>query len=156
MTIDPFAAVNDEPQNAPAETTPTPEPTPKENRPMAVSDQSKLTLTLKGGAGFDSPWIVIHADGPGEALNILNDESLKSLMEVSQNAAKHFVSKNQIGAAPAQANNGQPAGATQAPNGETPPPGYVFKSGFSNKTNKPWKAFMPIDKNSGLEVKWLR
>lgn len=111
---------------------------------MTVSDQSKLTLTLKGGAGFDAPWIVLHAESPSEALQILNDESLKTLMEVSQSAAKHFVSQNQIApAAPAQAANGQPAGSQQAPAGSPAcPPGWTFKSGIS-KAGNPYKGYFP-------------
>lgn len=156
MSNDPFASApaQDEAQQ---ETTPTTTETSKEKpltAPTTVTDQSKLTLTFKGGAGYDAPWVVVHANNPSEANAIVLDEEFKTLLETVQRVGGAFG-----GMAPnkpaAPASNGQPAGASQAPNGETPPPGYVFKSGMG-KNGKPWKAFMPIDRNSGLEVQWLR
>lgn len=157
MTNDPFATApaQDEAQQ---ETTPTTE-TSKE-KPLTTlapaTDQSKLTLTFKGGAGYDAPWVVVHANNPAEANEIILDEDFKSLLENVQRVGGAFgeMAPNKP-AAPAKKSNGQPAGAAQAPNGETPPPGYMFKSGIG-KNGKPWKAFMPIDRNSGLEVIWLR
>lgn len=156
MSNDPFASApaQDEAQQ---ESTPTTE-TSKE-KPLTtttVTDQSKLTLTFKGGAGYDAPWVVVHANNPSEANAIILDLEFKELLETVQKIGGSFgeMAPNKP-AAPANRSNGQPAGATQAPNGETPPPGYVFKSGMG-KNNKPWKAFMPIDRNSDLEVIWLR
>lgn len=155
MSNDPFASApaQDEAQQ---ETTPTTTETSKEKpltAPTTVTDQSKLTLTFKGGAGYDAPWVVVHANNPSEANAIVLDEEFKTLLETVQRVGGAFGGMKP--AAPAGQSNGQPAGASQAPNGETPPPGYVFKSGMG-KNGKPWKAFMPIDRNSGLEVQWLR
>lgn len=157
MSNDPFASApaQDEAQQ---ETTPTTIETSKE-KPLTtptVTDQSKLTLTFKGGAGYDAPWVVVHANNPSEANAIILDLEFKNLLENVQKVGGSFggMAPNKS-AAPAGQNNGQPAGANQAPNGETPPPGYTFKSGIG-KNGKPWKAFMPIERNSGLEVIWLR
>lgn len=115
-------------------------------------DQNKITVTLKGGAGYDAPWVVVHAANATDALETLNDEDLKTVLERAKKIGAFFA-----GGAPAQApaSNGQPAGAAQAPGGQTPPEGYVFKSGVSKKNGRPWQAFMPIDRNSGLETIWL-
>lgn len=155
MSNDPFASAPAQDEAQQENTTPTIQ-TSKE-KPLTtatVSDQSKITLTFKGGSGFDAPWTVVHANNPTEAKEIILDEDFKELLKLVQQVGGAFV-----GMAPdkpaAPAGNGQPAGANQAPGGETPPPGYVFKSGMG-KNGKPWKAFMPIDRNSGLEVQWLR
>lgn len=116
-------------------------------------DQNKITVTLKGGAGYDAPWVVVHAANATDALETLNDEDLKTVLERAKKIGSFFAGGSAGAQAPA--NNGQPAGASQAPGGQTPPEGYVFKSGVSKKNGRPWQAFMPIDRNSGLETIWL-
>lgn len=148
MAKDPFANADEAQQT----TNPTTE-TKKETTVSATPSpdtQSKIVTTLKGGAGFDAPWIVIHSDSVGEALEVLNNENIGDLMDAAQKAAAKF---NNGKPAPSRG-GGKPAGATQAPNGQEPPEGYVFKSGVG-KNGRAWKAFMPIDRNSGLEVIWL-
>lgn len=126
----------------------------KENSMDIVSeDQNKITVTLKGGAGYDAPWVVVHAANATDALETLNDEDLKTVLERAKKIGSFFAGGSAGAQAPAS--NGQPAGATQAPGGQTPPEGYVFKSGVSKKNHRPWQAFMPIDRNSGLETIWL-
>lgn len=150
MAKDPFANADEAQQT----TNPTTE-TKKETTVSATPSpdtQSKIVTTLKGGAGFDAPWIVIHSDSVGEALEVLNNENIGDLMDAAQKAAAKF---NNGKPAPApRRGGGKPAGATQAPNGQEPPEGYTFKSGVS-KNGRAWKAFMPIDQTSGLEVIWL-
>lgn len=143
---DPFA-------DAPTDVEATKTPAPKKETVLSEDTQSKIVVTLKGGAGFDAPWIVVHADDPADATAQLSDESLDKLIEATKAAAAKFHDGK---AAPARggASNGKPAGATQAPNGQTPPEGYVFKTGVG-KDGRTWKAFMPIDRNSGLDVIWL-
>ena len=126
----------------------------KENSMDIVSeDQNKITVTLKGGAGYDAPWVVVHAANATDALEILNDEDLKAVLERAKKIGSFFAGGSAGAQAPAS--NGKPAGASQAPGGQTPPEGYVFKSGVSKKNGRPWQAFMPIDRNSGLETIWL-
>lgn len=116
-------------------------------------DQNKIIVTLKGGAGYDAPWVVVHAANATDALETLNDEDLKTVLERAKKIGAFFAGGSAVAQAPAS--NGQPAGAAQAPGGQTPPEGYVFKSGVSKKNGRPWQAFMPIDRNSGLETIWL-
>lgn len=157
MTIDPFATANDQAET-PAENT-----TKETNVTNTVSDQDKIVTTLKGGSGYDAPWIVIHSDSPEDALETLNNPAMEDLINRTQEVGKFFAKLGNP--APARGNNGggggggnrskgKPAGATQAPDGQQAPEGYVYKSGVS-KAGKPWEAFMPIDRNSGLKPIWL-
>lgn len=157
MANDPFATETavDEAQQ------PTPETKPetkkkttkkKETATVAENTEGKIVVTLKGGKGYEAPWIVIHANDVNEANEHLNDENLAELIKQTKKVSEFF-----NGGANTQAASGpkgQPQAATQAPNGQTPPDGYEFRSGVS-KAGKPWKAFMPIDRNSGLKPIWL-
>lgn len=154
MSTDPFATMTDEPTQAPATTVTT---ITKENPITTTDTQSKIVATLKGGSGYDAPWIVVHANDAGDAVETLKDPAMKELLELTQNVGEKFVEMGPT--KPARSNGGgnrggKPAGAAQAPNGQEPPEGYVFKSGMS-KAGKPWKAFMPADRNSGLQPIWL-
>lgn len=156
MAADPFAAAAEQELNKEAEAsnTDTNTSTKKETSSMTTADsQDKIVVTLKGGSGYDAPWIVIHADTVEQATEILKDEAAKELIDQTKKVAGYFSAGSGKSSGGKQY-KGKPAGASQAPNGQTPPEGYVFKSGISQK-GKPWKAFMPIEKNSGLEVIWL-
>lgn len=154
MSNDPFAAVPTDETNQDLANNTNTTPTQKEsivtNTPQT---QAKIVATLKGGSGYDAPWIVVHADTPEEAATALKDPAMKELLELTQNVGSKFVGMAPAKAAPAQS-TAAPAAATAAPGGQTPPEGYVFKSGMG-KNGKMWKAFMPIDRNSGLPVQWL-
>lgn len=153
---DPFAdAPADEPQGDPWG--PPPEEAPKKapakkatvKSPKVASDsEGKVVVTLKGGSGFDAPWIVIHAADLADAEDQFTGENavvLASLMERAQLAAKKFTAlapekahaAAPRAAAPAEA-QGPPAGAPPAPG-----PDWTFKSGVSKATGKPWKGWMP-------------
>ena len=127
--------------------------TTKENKNVTVqNNEGKVVVTLKGGKGYEAPWIVIHADDVEDALEQVNNKQLGELIDQTQKVAEYF-----NGGANTQAANGpkgQPQAATQAPNGQTPPEGYEFKSGVG-KNGRAWKAFMPIDRNAGLDPIWL-
>jgi hypothetical protein len=117
--------------------------------------EGKLTVTLKGGPGFDAPWIVIHATDAEDALDVFNQDAttLAALMEKVQNAGKFFT-----GLAPAKAVGGGGAPArpgAEAPAGvaAAPGPDWVFKSGVG-KTGKTWKAWMP-PRGSDEQPVWL-
>lgn len=156
--IDPFedVTVDDAPEPF------TDEPTPKKAAakkaaPKKVeqsSDREGVTVTLKGGAGFDAPWIVIHASDINDAYEQLSGDNasvLAKLMDRTRHAASHFTSLGggQAPAAPA-ARPGQepPAGV-----GEAPGPDWTFKSGVG-KNGKTWKAWMPPRGSSESPV-WL-
>lgn len=38
-----------------------------------LSDRDRVTVTMKGGTGFDAPWIVLHAKDVDEANRLLDD-----------------------------------------------------------------------------------
>lgn len=151
MSIDPFATANTD--------TPTTD-SQKENTTVTntnSSDKSEISTTIKHGAGYDAPWTVVRTPDAATAIEIMDDPDFKKLMDLTGKIAAQVQPEKPAAAAPARSGGyGKPAGAAAAPNGETPPEGYVFKTGVSKKTGKPWKAFMPIDRNSGLEVIWLR
>lgn len=151
MTINPFDTDSAATEAPATESTTS---TKKENTLTTTESQSKIVTTLKGGSGYDAPWVVVHSDTPAEALDTLSDPALKELLDKAKEVGAHFSGGSKGNARPKQA--GQPQGAVNAPAGSpNPPEGYVFKSGISKKNGKPWKAFMPIDRNSGLETIWL-
>lgn len=138
-------------------------PKTEEKKTVTVSEKTdgKMTITLKGGSGFDSPWIVLYADDASDGLEQMQDENLKTLMDVVKRAGKHFA-------------GGDSKPAAQPQQGSTPPQQQppsnvsddertcnhgerVFKSGV-NKQGKPYKAmFCPSqDRNSQCPPKWLR
>jgi hypothetical protein len=56
-----------------------------------VSAESKIVVTLKGGNGYDEPWVVIHADDLDDALAQTRErEKLGDLMKAAQDASKAF------------------------------------------------------------------
>lgn len=140
---DPFANTDN--------TATTTEPTKAGTIPSSAD--SKVVVTMKGGAGFEQPWIVVHADDAADARATIEGPEMEALIEAVRGTATKF-SGSAPAAAPAKTSNGQPTASQQAPNGQTPPPGYMFKSGMG-KNGKPWSAFMPIDRNSGLDPIWL-
>ena len=168
---DPFAdAPADEAQAAPAapnsgpweETAPAPAPAAApaaKPAPIVVgSEGGKVTVTLKGGTSFDKPWVVIHAEDIPDALDNLKHPSIKELLFAAQKAGQFFVGQGSGAAAPGPQNGnqgavqpqqlptGQPQGSTERPSDV--PAQYcdhgemVWKSGFSKKNGKAWKAHM--------------
>lgn len=132
-SIDPFADLE-------TNTDSTAEEAPVTND--TVSNNAKIVTTLKAGNGYNAPWTVIHADTPEEALAVLNNPIMQELLDKTKEVGEYFGGKADAPASkPA---GGKPAGASQPP-ADAPdcPPGWTFKSGFSQKTNKPWKAYFP-------------
>jgi hypothetical protein len=187
---DPFAsAPADEAQAAPEpeqapEPPADPEPAPapakkaaaKKTNPLVTpvvnvgSTGGKVTMTFKGGSGFDAPWIVIHADDLDDALTQVSEggKTLAAVMERVQKAGQHFVGLGG-GSAPARGGNGggqqrtsnAPQGAQEAPNGEKR---YCehgemrFRSQVSKKTGKPYKGFFCTsgDRDNECDAQFLR
>ena len=128
------------------------EPEPKKAAPkkvaakkqeVEVSGDGKVTITLKGGAGFDAPWIVIHAaDIPDAYLQLSGDHAalLVELMDKVKKAGAHFAggaSKGLQVPAPVRPGNEAPPGTVGAPG-----PDWTYKTGVG-KNGKTWKAWMP-------------
>lgn len=89
--------------------------------PLVVvpSAEGKVTVTLKGGLGFNAPWVVIHSADVSDALNQLSDTNLPALLEKAQGASKYFAMFGD--AKPASntstAASGQPAAAAAGSGG---------------------------------------
>lgn len=151
MTLnDPFA-------EAPAAEAPAEAPA----APAVVNNTStgtdpKIVLTFKEGTGFDSSWIVVHANNVDDA-DALLDQKFADLMAKTKKVAAHFRGGGAPASSGAPAANGRPAGATEAPAGAPPKPydDFVYKSGFSAKTNKTWHAWMPPAKGDNRPAKFF-
>ena len=120
------------------------------------NSNSKITATLKGGAGFDAPWIVIHGDTPDEVQAILDDENLKGLLDKTQAVAKYFAGQGTPAQATRAPKPGQPSGSTSVELNDQDwgkieqrfgsreiPGGWDLRSGIGKSNGKPWRAVMP-------------
>lgn len=128
------------------ETPPAPE---EDKKKTAVEAEGKVVMTFKGGAGYDAPWVVIHAAGLQEAHDFVVGENASLLAEVMtrvQSAGKHFA-----GLAPAKTGGGGAATPSRAPQAAQDAPewapdkpfeDFVYKSGIG-KNGKQWHAWMP-------------
>lgn len=148
MTLqDPFAT-------APADDAPaaTPAPVASVNNTSTGTDP-KIVLTFKEGTGFDSSWIVVHANSVDDA-DALLDQKFADLMAKTKKVAAHFrggepAAGAQRSSGGGQSSNGRPAGATEAPDWMPAPPApdWVYKSGFKNGNT--WHAWAPPRKGEG-------
>ena len=160
MTLqDPFSdAPAEEAQTAPETTTALQETVGNlTNAAFVAPSEGKVVVTLKGGSGYDAPWIVIHASSVDDAYSQF-DGKLAELMTKVQAAGAHFSGQapaKPAGAAPAA--NGRPAGATEAPSWAPPKPydDFVYKTGVSARTGKTWHAWMPPQKGDNREAKFF-
>lgn len=137
---------------APATTTVT---TQKEKPVTQETTNAKIVTTLKGGSGFDAPWIVIHADDAAEAVAVLRGDSIEELLK----ATKEVSDKFNGGQAPAQRQaaprtQGMPAGANEPRPSDPPmPEGWTYKTGV-NKNGKAYRAYFP-PRGSQESPQWL-
>ena len=109
-----------------------------------TGDEGKIVLTFKEGAGFDSSWVVVHANNVGEARGILSDPAFKELLDQSKKAAGYYRGGSASGGGrPAQ--GGKPAGATEAPANApaAPGPDWQYKTGLKKDGKGTWQAWMP-------------
>ena len=140
----------------------------KENKSMnEITNNAKLTVTLKGGAGYDAPWIVIYADDAADALTQLRDPNIVELMDVVKKAGAHFSGGEATKAASqkppaqtAQLRPGQPQGSTQPSNGENRYCSHgemTYREGVS-KAGKPYRAFFcpSRDRNDQCAPQWVK
>ncbi|MET8382531.1 hypothetical protein ABZV14_05950 [Streptosporangium canum] len=109
--------------------------------------------TLKGGSGFESPWIVVHAGSVEESETLLNTIYSKGYHERVAKAAAAF-------------NTGGSSGGRGSGGGGAKPPGVASKScshgemtyRTGNGTKGPWKAyFCPApDKDEQCSPVWVK
>lgn len=85
-----------------------------------MSEENGVTLTLKGGQGYEAPWLVVRGQNATDVLGQLAEENFESLVKVGAATAADLV---QTWDAEKKARGGQaaaaPAPARQA--GPTPP-----------------------------------
>lgn len=98
--------------------------------PKGGSDMAEVTVTLKGGTGYDKPWIVVRGENAAETAKLVAEtvgvsgEGL-TLLELTHNAAQKFSGVSAAGTilgatvipegAPAQAPAPEPAAAPAIP-----------------------------------------
>lgn len=156
MSFDPFLDDAPEPtandwlaDSTPVVETPVVEKKEIKTVTAANASEGKLTITLKGGAGFDAPWIVIHAQDASDGLAQMKDPALKELMDLVKKGGAHFSGgTGQATQRPAA----KPAGGAtpQAPAGDGKSCQHgdmIFRSG--SKNGKTWKGyFCPTPKGT--------
>lgn len=69
------------------------------------SEQAPIVITLKGGAGFEAPWLVLRAQSAEDAVALLGETEFVELPKLIAGYADSFRA-SQTGAAPAQAADG--------------------------------------------------
>lgn len=135
---------------------------PVTNQPVAVAVAENVTLSFKGGPGYDASLLVLRAASVTEMDELLTKESasLSSLMQKAAKIQSYSTSLNAGGAptqsapsAPAaqpsfnpssgQVQYNQPAPAQSGPpRPANVPDGWTYKEG-TNKNGKPYKAWFP-------------
>ena len=122
-------------------------------RPVELD--GKIVTTFKAGAGYDAPWVVIHASSVEES-DALLDQKFRDYLDKVKKVAGVFSGGS---SAPAQGGNAQqrsnaPQGATEAPAWAPAKPydDFVYKTGVSKKNGKVWHAWMPPQKGDNREA----
>lgn len=148
-----FDNIAEDGAEAPTKTTIT---TQKEKPVNQDSTNGKIVTTLKGGSGFDAPWIVVHTDDAAEAVAVIRGEDFAELIK----ATKEVSDKFNGGQKPAQQRQaaprtqGMPAGANEPRPSDPPmPEGWTYKTGV-NKNGKPYRAYFP-PRGSNESPQWL-
>lgn len=136
--------------NDPFSDAPDDAPTPESTSPVAVLDRpagdgNKVRVTLKGGSGFDAPWVTIDGTSVEDALDQLSkDETLKDLVDKTAKVGSYFARTGP--AAPARGGGGGGSSASSqksSPDGKTMSCDHGsrdYKTGVS-KAGKTWMAF---------------
>lgn len=94
-----------------------------------MSDTSKLSITLKGGTGFDAPWIVLHPDTVNEARDLLGEIEASGLAADVARVANGLT----IQAALGKELGARPVDAPQAPAFPHPQPAQAPQGSWSGQ-----------------------
>lgn len=114
--------------------TPAAEPVKEQTAPTRVvavetAETSEVSVTLKGGSGFDAPWVVVRAGSISSALSHLKTYAaeLKELLDTAARVGGYF----------ARSGAQKPAGGSSAPAGNQAPandkPAYQQAPGGQQK-----------------------
>jgi len=142
--------------------------TKKETKPVAENNNENggLSITLKGGSGFEAPWVVLHPKDLDEAVELLgegNREKLKEVLDNTWKAASYLQ-----GQAPTKTSGenksgdryGPPQGATEHPQGKKEFCQHgemTYKSGVSGprakNPGKPYQMFVCASNIEGCKPK---
>ena len=112
-----------------------------------VEDKTEVVGTLKGGGGFDAPWIVIHAASILDLKDQTSGGEADVLVEVMENlwkASKKFQELGGPTQSSAPKSYGPPAGAAQSPDGETHQCKHgqmQYRSVIAKASGKPYRVF---------------
>nr|SBO90589.1 Phage protein [Nonomuraea gerenzanensis] len=118
---------------------------------MTLTDDGKVVITLKGGPGFEAPWIVIHAGSVDEAEDTLDEVYSKGLQHKVTKAAAAFSTGGSSGGRTASRSNPPGVASKTCQHGE-----MTYRTGTSAKGA--WKAyFCPAeDKNEQCSPVWVK
>ncbi|MEU7104257.1 hypothetical protein ABZ951_04250 [Streptomyces sp. NPDC046215] len=125
-----------------------------------VADGDKVRVTLKGGAGFDAPWITIDAPSVADAVAQLSrKDEVKALADAAAKAGAYFAATGKAatsGAAPKRFENGK---VTPAPNPAADTGAYTCNHGQRNfKDGGAWAAYFcggrGLDKSEQCPPLW--
>jgi len=139
-----------------------------------LSEDRKHTVTLKGGQGFESPWVVVGGDTVQELKDALEQVDALGLFSDVALAAQAFRTANLL-AAPLPENPPQAPPSPQFKGPRQAPPQAVaqerqlptqvcnhgiamtLKSGTSRKTGKPYEGWAPNceDTSPGGKCNWV-
>ena len=125
-------------------------PTTKNTATDDRGSDTEVSVTLKGGAGYDAPWVVLRAPDVATARTLVDDEeNLTPLLDSAAKAGKYFSGLNapvQTAAASSSSSGGE---------GRTCKHGAMqWKSGFSSSTGKAWQGwFCPSPKGTPDQCK---
>lgn len=121
---------------------------------VGTSSDGKVVMTFKGGKSYDSPWVVIHANGLQEAHDFVvgdNASLLAVVMDRVQTASKHFAGigldaqpASQQASQPNPSYGGAPQQSQEAPGGEKRHCAHgemSFRTGVAKATGKPYSLF---------------
>jgi gp46 len=128
----------------PAASTPQAVTKPAARKAEVEDANSKVVVTLKGGKGYEAPWVVLHCDTVAEANEALSDAALVELLDRASKAGAYFARKEApavpVQASAAPAGQGSPYGAPQRPDGISDKVWGLIQQGGSIKRSKPGAA----------------
>lgn len=131
-------------------------------RPESSGGWEGVTVTLKGGKGFEAPWIVIHAADAADALAQVKDKAMAELAKATAQMGAWFAGLGGSGSTPASSGGERPSRSDSKPERQRAPRGereycehgeMTWKSG-TNKRGKAYSGFFCPDNE--CDPKWSR
>lgn len=97
----------------------------------------KISITLKGGKGYDAPWIVVSGDTVAEVEQSMLELGESRLIKLTKLGSEALVSAVEVGVA---AQGGGAPSASERPAGVGAD--WALREG-TGKNGKPWKGWFP-------------